>query len=61
MNQSKTKLFRPIFPDKISFRKFKGAYVHAPLLKRLELIEMAERVKRTGPIKHVEIGNGPDA
>lgn len=61
MNQAKVKLFRPVFPDKISFRKFKGLYAHAPLEKRLELTEMAEKIKKSGPINHVRIGDGPDA
>lgn len=54
MNQQKSKLFRNLFHDHRSYRKFKKAYSSASMEKRLETIKMARRIKDTGPVKWVQ-------
>lgn len=55
MNQRKSKLFRDLFDNKRAYRTFKKAYTEAPLKKRLDTIEMANRIRLHGPIKHVKV------
>lgn len=55
MNQSKAKLFRDLFHDRQSYRKFKKAYTGSPLDKRLATIAMARKIKSTGPVKNMEV------
>jgi hypothetical protein len=55
MNQSKSKLFRPLFPSKAAFRKFKHAYSSTSKDKRLETIIKAHEIRAKGVIKHMEI------
>lgn len=59
MNQQKTKLFRPLFHDKRSFRRFKKAYASTSAEKRLKTIATARKIKATGPIKHMEVNHAP--
>lgn len=55
MNQNKSKLFRNLFHDRQSYRRFKKAYSSANVEKRLKTIAMARRIKATGPVKNMEI------
>lgn len=58
MRNINAKLFRDLFNDRQSYRKFKKAYSSAPLEKRLKTIAMARRIKNTGTIHNVEVPNG---
>jgi hypothetical protein len=55
MNNQKIKLFRPMFPDKIAFRRFKKAYTASPLETRIKTIIVAEKIKEKGNIQHLEV------
>jgi hypothetical protein len=55
MRGRNAKLFRNLFNEKESYRRFKKAYTAAPLQKRLETIAMAKKIKATGSVKHMEI------
>lgn len=55
MRQTNAKLFRYLFHDKQSFRKFKKAYSGSSLDKRLKTIETAKKIKATGSINHMEV------
>lgn len=61
MNQSKSKLFRDLFHDRQSYRKFKKAYAAANVGKRLEIIAVARRIKATGPVKWIQPTDGEQA
>lgn len=58
MKNRNAKLFRPLFNNRQSYRKFKKAYTESSLEKRLETIKVAQRVKTTGTIYHKEVPNG---
>lgn len=53
MNNRNAKLFRDLFHDRQSYRKFKKAYTSANVEKRLETIAMARRIKDTGEVHNV--------
>jgi hypothetical protein len=55
MNSQKAKLFRYLFNDRQSYRKFKKAYSGSGIQKRLETIKMAKKIKATGNVKNVRL------
>jgi hypothetical protein len=57
MRQRNAKLFRYMFHNRRAYRRFKKAYTHAPIEKRLATIAMAQKIRATGPVKDIE---GPD-
>lgn len=57
MRGRNAKLFRDLFHDRQSYRRFKKAYSSSPLEKRLATIAIARRIKATGEIHNVEVPN----
>lgn len=57
MNQQKSKLFRPLFNTKQSYRAFKKAYAGTSREKRLMTIATAEKIKAGGAIRHFNPGD----